>query len=154
MDLKNILTSTKVVEPTLKGFPILSPADSVSAAADAMRSQKRGSTLVCSEGKLKGIFTERDFLRVVERGGNLDAPLADEMTKDPQTVTVDDSLLDVVRLMNEGGYRRVPIVDAEGVPVSVIDVKAIVHFLVEHIPAAVYNQASHDQLTARNPEGA
>jgi hypothetical protein len=38
--------------------------------------------------------------------------------------------------------------------VAIIDVKALVHFLVEHFPAAIYNQASHAQLIAKDREGA
>jgi hypothetical protein len=47
-----------------------------------------------------------------------------------------------------------PIVDSEGMPVGIVDVKTVVHFLVEYFPAAIYNQASHAQLTAKNREGA
>ena len=56
--------------------------------------------------------------------------------------------------MDEGGYRRVPVLDSSGTPVGVVDVKTITHFLVEHFPAAVYNQASHAQLIAKDREGA
>ena len=154
MDLMNILESAKVVEPTLKGFPTLAPTDSIADAAKAMQDHRRGSTLVCRDGKLIGIFTERDWLKVVERDGDPTTPLSELMTADPQTLTNEDSLLDAIRLMDEGGYRRVPVVDDSQVPVGIVDVKTIVHFLVEHFPEAVYNQASHAQLIAKNREGA
>jgi predicted transcriptional regulator len=84
----------------------------------------------------------------------MNAPLSEVMTKSPQTVTADATLYDVIRLMDKGGYRRLPVVDATGLPVGIVDVKSIVHFLVEHFPAAVYNQASHAQLLAKHREGA
>jgi hypothetical protein len=76
------------------------------------------------------------------------------MTNNPKTVTTADTLFEVARSMDEGGYRRLPVVDAAGVPTAIVDVKALVHFLVEHFAAAVYNQASHEQLTAKDREGA
>lgn len=154
MELNNILTSTKVKELTLRGVPTLTDEDSISAAAAEMRNHSHGSAVVCHDGRLTGIFTERDLLRVLERGGDLNSPVANVMTSNPQTVTSDDTLFDAIRLMDTGGYRRVPVVDANGAPAGVVDVKTVVHFLVEHFPAAVYNQASHEQLTAKNPEGA
>ena len=154
MDLINILKSTKVVEPVLQGFPTLDPTDSIADAAEAMQSHRRGSTLVCRGNKLIGIFTERDWLKVVERDGDPTTPLAELMTTNPETLTTDASLLDAIRLMDAGGYRRVPVVDKCQVPIGIVDVKTIVHFLVGHFPAAVYNQASHAQLITKNREGA
>ena len=154
MKLRSILTSTAVGELTLTTRPTLGPSDTVAAAADEMRKTSHGSAVVCSEGSLVGIFTERDLLPVLLSSGGIETPLADVMTSDPQTVTVADSLLDAVRLMDQGGYRRLPVVDESGKPVGFIDTKTVVHFLVEHFPTAVYNQASHAQLIAKYREGA
>jgi CBS domain-containing protein len=110
--------------------------------------------LVCAVGKIVGIFTERDLMRVIAADRGLNLPLSHVMTANPKTVTTADTLFEVARSMDEGGYRRVPVVDAAGVPTAIVDVKALVHFLVEHFPSAVYNQASHDQLTTKDREGA
>ena len=153
MELRNILTSTQVGELVLTTRPKLSPTDTVRAAADEMRRASHGSALICEDGKLVGIFTERDLLKVIG-GGNMDSPLSEVMTSNPKTVTTEESLLDVTRFMDEGGYRRLPVIDPSGVPVGIVDVKTITHFLVEHFPTAVYNQASHAQLIAKHREGA
>lgn len=154
MELRNILISTKVAELVTTKRPTLEPSDTVAAAAAEMRKQSHGSALVCSEGKLVGIFTERDLLEIIGNGQSLETPLAEVMTENPKTVETEDNLLDATRYMDTGGYRRLPVVDPSGQPVGVVDVKAIVHFLVEHFPAAVYNQASHAQLIAKHREGA
>jgi CBS domain-containing protein len=119
-----------------------------------MRAHSHGSSLVCREGRLSGIFTERDLLKHVAHARSLDQPVGSVMTASPRTVTTDDSLLTVIRLMDEGGYRRLPVVDARGAPVGLIDVKSVMHFLVEHFPSAVYNQAPRALLNAKNREGA
>lgn len=153
-ELKSILLSTKVGDLALREVPVLVPTDSVAQAAAEMRKHVHGSAVVCHDGKLVGIFTERDLLRVVERQGDFSTPVSQVMTANPQTVTADDSLYEAIRLMDTGGYRRVPVVDDSGAPAGVVDVKTAAHFLVEHFPAAVYNQASHAQLNAKHREGA
>jgi CBS domain-containing protein len=154
MELRSILNSTQVSELPLPAHPVLQPSDSLSVAAQEMRSMNYGGAVICENGKLLGIVTERDLLRYVNRGAAMDVPLASMMTQNPQTVTASASLFEAIRLMDKGGYRRLPVVDAAGVPVGMVDVKGIVHFLVEHFPAAVYNQASHAQLLAKHREGA
>jgi CBS domain-containing protein len=153
-ELRSILMSTRVGDLELTPCPILPPATTVVAAAEAMREQSHGSAIVSEGGRVVGIFTERDLMRVIASGEGLEYPLSRVMTERPKTVTMDDSLFEVARSMDEGNYRRLPVVDAAGTPVGIIDVKMLVHFLVEHFPTTVYNQASQDQLIAKNREGA
>ena len=100
-----------------------------------------------------GIITERDLLRLLPDNA-IEKALAEVMTVSPQTLTVDDNLLDVVRWMDQGGYRRLPIVNADQHPVGIVDVKTVMNFLSEQMSATVYNQASNDLLIVREPEGA
>ncbi len=153
-ELRSILQSTRVGDLELTPSPILQSTATVAEAAAAMRQRSHGSAVVCSRGKVVGIFTERDLMRVVAGGKGLEVPLSQVMTANPKTVTMDETLFEVARSMDVGGYRRLPVVDATGAPTAIIDVKALVHFLVEHFPAAIYNQASHEQLTAKDREGA
>jgi CBS domain-containing protein len=153
-ELRSILQSTRVGDLKLTQCPRLTPTATVAEAAAAMRRQSHGSAVVCSDDKVAGIFTERDLMRVIASGKGLEIPLASVMTSKPKTITEGDSLFEVARSMDQGGYRRLPVVDSAGKPVAIIDVKTLVHFLVEHFPAAVYNQAPHAQLTAKHREGA
>lgn len=104
-----------------------------------MKEHRSGHVLVCEAGRLVGIFTERDALRFMAEEGSLDEPVRQRMTPRPVTVRVGDRMADCIRRMARGGYRRLPIVDAEGVPVGLVKVSAIVHYLVSHFPRAVYN---------------
>jgi CBS domain-containing protein len=153
-ELRSILQSTRVGDLELNPCPLLPPSATVAEAAAAMRRESHGSALVCSGGKVVGIFTERDLMRVIASGKGIEMPLSQVMTVKPKTVTMAETLFEVARSMDEGGYRRLPVIDASGTPVAIIDVKALVHFLVEHFPATVYNQASHDRMIAKDREGA
>ena len=112
------------------------------------------AAMVCRDGKLIGIFTERDLMKLLAEGKSLDLPVSEVMTSRPRTVSVDDVLMTVIELMDEGGYRRLPVVDSSGSPVGIVDVKSVVHFLVEHFPKAVYNQAPRALLRSKDREGA
>lgn len=155
LDLYALLRETRVDDLRIPGVPVLSPDDSVSDAAEAMRGASHGSAVICEQGRLTGIITERDLLRITAGGEDqLDAALGAVMTRRPRTVSAQDALSDAVRWMDEGGCRRLPVVDEGGRPVGVLDVKTVVDFLVEHMPRTVYNQASTQALTVSKREGA
>ncbi|MFN0051377.1 MAG: CBS domain-containing protein [Planctomycetales bacterium] len=148
------MSTSRVGQLSLKAVPVLEEDEPVSSAVARMRAHSHGSALVCRGGRLTGVFTERDLLHLVAEAQSLDQPVSTAMTVNPQTVTSEETLLRVIRLMDQGGYRRLPVIDAAGRPVGIIDVKSVVHFLVEHFPAGVYNSAPSALLTATQREGA
>lgn len=155
LDLYALFRDTRVRDLSLTPVPVLGPLESVSDAADAMRQVSHGSVVVCDKGKLIGIFTERDLLRIAAGGDDgFDLPLAEAMTPRPQAVSSTDTVRDVVRRMDQGGYRRLPVIDERGKLAGLIDVKTLVTFVVEHMPHTVYNQASRELQTATEREGA
>jgi hypothetical protein len=56
--------------------------------------------------------------------------------------------------MAEGGYRHLPMIDGEGRPTGVMAVHGIVHYLVDHFPATVYNLPPDPKATTKEREGA
>jgi CBS domain-containing protein len=88
-------------------------ATSVRAAAQAMRERHVGAVLVSEDGRLEGIFTERDMVnRVVAAGRDPDkTTLAEVMTADPDTAGPHDTAIAALRRMQDGGFRHLPIVD-------------------------------------------
>ena len=61
------------------------------------------------------------------------------MSSPPATIPATATVAEAIRTMAEGGYRHLPMVDAEGRPTGVVAVHGIVHYLVDHFPATVYN---------------
>ncbi len=85
---------------------------SVYDAACAMRDWNVGAVLITDDGRLTGIFTERDMInRVVacEREPKT-TPLAEVMTAGPSTISPKATALEALRLMEDGGYRHLPVV--------------------------------------------
>lgn len=88
--------------------------------------------VVKKDGKLSGIFTERDCLRrgldVLPTAKN--KPVREVMTPNPVSVAPDVSVSYALNLMSTGGFRHIPLVDEDNVPVGVISVRDVVDFIV------------------------
>jgi CBS domain-containing protein len=133
----------------------LSPQQTVAEAVAVLRQEKVGCLLVCEQGKLVGIFTERDLMRrIIAAGKPLTLPLSDCMTLNPITVESKESISAAIERMESGGYRHLPVVDEWGNPVGILSVKKIVHFIVEHFPGMVYNLPPDPNKVQVNREGA
>jgi CBS domain-containing protein len=127
----------------------------VAEAVGQLRRERVGCLLVVRDGKLVGIFTERDLLaRVLAAGKPLTAAVGDVMTADPVTVGPKDPIRVAVKRMQAGGYRHLPVVDEENRPVGVLSAKRVVHYLVEHFPHTVYNQPPDPNQVPGEAEGA
>jgi CBS domain-containing protein len=126
----------------------LGPAITVPEAATlqevvkTLQEQHIGCVLVTgADGKLAGIFTERDLLTKVALQP-LDwsrERVADYMTANPETLRPDDRIAWALKLMHLGGYRHVPLTDVEGRPAGVVSMKDIVAFIIDVFPAPVLN---------------
>jgi CBS domain-containing protein len=102
--------------------PVTASADiTVAAAARLMKEHGIGAILVIQEGRLAGIFTERDALfRVIAEGRDpASTRIAEVMTSNPRTITSDRPFGHALHLMYEGGFRHVPVVD-DGRPLGVV----------------------------------
>ena len=85
----------------------------VQQACRGMRRRKCGCTLlVDSHLCLAGIFTGRDAVRVlatVEDAAG--TKLKEVATKNPVTLTPEGSAIDALRVMDDGGFRHLPVID-------------------------------------------
>ena len=105
--------------------PLTAPAKmTVGEAARLMKQSKFGAVMVVENGKLVGIFTERDALfRVVAEGLNAQViRLGDVMTRDPQTIRPDKPFVDALHLMHVSGFRHVPVVE-DGRPIGMVSAR-------------------------------
>ena len=82
-----------------------------------LRDADRGCAVVVDDGRVVGIFTERDVLNKVtpRREQLLDRPVAEVMTPDPFVMHEHGSILVALNEMAIGGFRNNPLVDDVGV---------------------------------------
>jgi CBS domain-containing protein len=130
------------------------PGQTVAEAVQMMRDKRVGCVLVCEGRRIVGIFTERDLLRrVLAAGKPLSTRVSECMTPDPVTVQPRDPIHVALRWMQKGGYRHLPVV-VDDRPVGILSIKRVVHYLVEHFPAAVYNLPPRKPGAPHKREGA
>lgn len=94
--------------------PLTMPRDTcVGKAVKMMARDKTGAVMVVDNGRLSGIFTERDAVfRVMAADRDAETTrLAEVMTADPKTVDPDKSFGYAMLLMFENGFRHVPVVE-------------------------------------------
>jgi CBS domain-containing protein len=91
-------------------------------AAEVMTDRHIGAVIALCEGRMSGIFTERDLMtRVVVPGLDVRTTcVADVMSRTVATVTVDEPVETCLSRMREGGFRHLPVVDAEGEPFAML----------------------------------
>ncbi|MCC7486054.1 MAG: CBS domain-containing protein [Burkholderiales bacterium] len=88
-------------------------ATTVREAARLMNQHGVGALMIVEDGKLTGVFTERDVMtRVVAADKDPRVTrLAEVMTRDPLTVHPDRPFPEALHLMHEHGFRHVPVVE-------------------------------------------
>ena len=83
--------------------------------------------LIDRAGLLTGIFTDADLRRLVERDRNaLDRPIRDVMTKNPGTLPDSALVRDAVNMVREFRRDEIPVVDAKGRPIGLLDVQDLI----------------------------
>lgn len=83
--------------------------------------------LVDEGGQLSGIFTDSDLRRLMLKDTRaLDAPVRDAMTRTPRSLPDTALVRDAVHLMAQTRQDEIPIVDALGRPVGLLDVQDLI----------------------------
>ncbi|HIP65138.1 MAG TPA: CBS domain-containing protein [Pyrodictium sp.] len=108
------------------------PSETVADAARKMREYNVGSVLIVDEqGKLLGIFTERDLVKVVASNKPLSTKLEEVMTKgNLVTASPDDPLPLIAHKMVEHNVRHIPVVDDQGRVVGIISIRKLLKYIL------------------------
>jgi CBS domain-containing protein len=91
----------------------MSSRSTVKHACQSMRDRRVGAVLVTDKDhRLVGIFTGRDAVcRVLAEGKDpAETTLGEVMTPDPCTMPPTETAIEALRLMQDGGFRHVPVV--------------------------------------------
>ncbi|EGG21648.1 hypothetical protein DFA_01534 [Cavenderia fasciculata] len=95
-----------------------------------MVDKKIGSILVVnSENKLKGIFSERDYLSKVNLAGlsSRESPVEQVMTKNVKTIKSDTCTLDAMKIMTTKKFRHLPVVDNNKHIIGVVSIQDLIN---------------------------
>lgn len=135
-------------------YVCISPSDSLAKAIAAMKQDEGGCAIVCAEdGSVVGIFTERDLLtKIIGQEVDLGAPVSDWMSPVVATLTPTATVGDAVSIMNDKGYRNVPIVK-NGKLVGSISVFDVIGYLAESYPQTTMNLPPNPDQVMESTEG-
>ena len=118
-----------------KGTAIFSvePNITVYKAIELMSEKNISSLLITNiEGKLLGIFTERDYARklILKGKSSKDTLIKELMTQNPVTVCSDSSIEDCMKLMTNKAVRHLPVMDNNNLS-GMISMSDVVRFVIE-----------------------
>jgi CBS domain-containing protein len=99
----------------------LPPTATVKEACCRMKERRVGAVLVTEGNRLVGIFTGRDAIcRVLAEGKSAARThLAEVMTRKPTCMPPGRTAIEALRLMQDGGFRHIPITE-EGRVVGIV----------------------------------
>ena len=131
-----------------KGRAVFSvePSTIVYRAIEMMCEKNIGGLLIVENQKLVGIFTERDYARklILKGKSSKDTPISELMTKNPFSVSSENSIEDCMNLMTDKHIRHLPVVDDHTLigMISIGDVvKQIIHEqkgIIEHLESYIH----------------
>ncbi|MDR6788933.1 CBS domain-containing protein [Sphingomonas sp. BE138] len=96
-----------------------------------------GAVPVVDGGAVHGIFSERDVIRLLAKGDAaqlLGITVGELMTREPLTVTRDDSVLAALSLMTHRRIRHLPVVE-HGVLIGIVSIGDLVKYRIDRIEA-------------------
>lgn len=98
-----------------KGKAVFSvePTIMVYQAIEQMCDKNIGGLLIVENGNLVGIFTERDYARklILKGKSSKDTPISELMTKNPITVTPDNTIEECMNIMSGKRIRHLPVLE-------------------------------------------
>lgn len=98
--------------------PVISiePTASARDAARVMRDDDTGDVVITREGHLEGILTDRDLVvRLVAEDVDPGVEVAEVCTKEPVTISADQSLKEAATTMARYSIRRLPVCEDDKV---------------------------------------
>lgn len=135
-------------------YVCIAPSTPLSQAIEAMKKDEGGCAIVCEDGaRIVGIFTERDLLtKIVGENVDSNAPISNWMSPVVATLAPDATIGDAVAIMNDKGYRNIPLVK-DGKLVGSISVFDVIGYLAESYPKTTMNLPPNPDQVMESTDG-
>ena len=130
----------------VKGRSVYSvePAVMVIKAIELMCEKNIGGLLIVENGKLAGIFTERDYARklILKGKSSKDTPIGELMTPNPFTVSPDTSIDECMQMMTSKHIRHLPVVEGDQL-IGMISIGDVVRQVIEEQKSIIEHLESY-----------
>jgi CBS domain-containing protein len=133
--LERALAEEKVIAIQYRPVATASPDTPVHEAIEELIKLHVGCLLIEEQGKLIGVFTDRDVLNKValEYDQMKDKPVTEVMTPNPAFVYESDSSGAALSVMAVSGFRHVPVTDINQKVLGIISPQRVTTFLRKHL---------------------
>ena len=129
--MKSVLVKDHMTRKVLS----LAPDLEISAATQMLIAHNiSGAPVLDNHGRLVGILTERDCLKVAMQSGYHDVPyglVRDYMSNEPESVTPEQSILTLAEKFIRGRFHRYPVID-NGRLVGIISRRDVMRAMGKH----------------------
>lgn len=149
----------RFVNQPVRELPLTPPvyidsSTTVARAVAAMRSESASCVLLGEQGRLDGIFTERDVLtKCMADGFDWEQPVgAAVATQSPRTIAAGRSLGEALAAMQQHGYRTLPVVDGSRV-LGLVRLGDVLTHLAEEFPEELLNLPPRPHQVMEKQEG-
>lgn len=131
--LEEALAEMTVREIRHSPHATIGPDQPVSEALQLLASQQVACLLVEKDGKLEGVFSDRDVLnKVALEPEMLSRPVREVMNANPVYVYEQDPPAAALCVMAVSGYRHVPVVDLDEHVVGIVSPQRVTEFLSKY----------------------
>jgi CBS domain-containing protein len=109
----------------------VAPTDTVYRALQLMAENNIGAVMICDEGRIVGIFTERDYCRKIILMGrsSVGTPIQDIMTKNMITIRSEQTLEDCIELMTQYHIRHL-LVQEDDALVGIVSMRDVMEAVI------------------------
>jgi len=135
-------------------YVCIEPSTPLFKAVQVMKQDEGGCAIVCAADRsVVGIFTERDLLnKIVGQDIDENSPVSDWMSPIVETLTPEATIGDAVTIMNDKGYRNIPLVK-DGKLVGSISVFDVISYLAESYPKTTMNLPPNPHQVMESTDG-
>lgn len=120
------------------------PTVMVLRAIELMCEKNIGGLLITENGKLAGIFTERDYARklILKGKSSKDTPIGELMTPNPFTVSPDTSIDQCMQMMTDKHIRHLPVTEGDQL-VGMISIGDVVRQVIQEQKSIIEHMESY-----------
>jgi CBS domain-containing protein len=117
---------------------VVSPSMPVREVLRLLVDNKVGCVVVAEQGKIAGIFSERDaLLKLGEKAAEFgERPVSDFMTNNVESLPPSAKIAFAVHRMEQGGFRHVPVINEQGEAAGIFSVRDILKYLTRKLAGA------------------
>jgi len=124
-------TVRQLLEAKGDGIHSIAPDATVFEALKVLSDAKIGALLVIEEGKLVGMFSERDYARkvILEGRSSKETKVSEVMSTNVCHVTPEQTAKECMTLMNKNRFRHLPVLEGDAV-IGVVSIGDIVRAIL------------------------